>query len=71
VIATVDPADGFLLTGPKQRRVRLLPGASHTVGVTCLPIQPGGPRALPLLRLVAAREDGATYPIGPFFTTVL
>ena len=66
----MDSADGFLLAGFKQRKVRLLPHTAQTLTYTCMAIQTGA-RTLPVLRLQSAREDGVVHTIGPFTTTVL
>ena len=72
LVALVEPADGFLLAGFKQRKIRLVPFMVQTLTYTCVPIQ-AGTRPLPLLRLVAAaaQDDSAAHAIGPFTTTVL
>lgn len=69
VIATVDTAEGFLLSGYRQHKMRLLPHTTQSIMYNCLPVHTGQ-RALPLLRLVTTKDDSASYTIGPFVTMV-
>lgn len=72
VTVTIDSAEGCLLSGFKQKQMRMLPFTSHPVVFNIFPTQ-SGPLTLPLVRLLLVRRGNgsdAVQLIGPFTTFV-